>query len=148
MNFKTFFLKNILLNFFISTTCIGAAMAVMGLIFEPDTRFGYGAFLSPLIYGALAILPQLVMYSKKELTVKQVIVRRVVNLILLEMLIVGMIYSLGAVTNISVLVSVMVSVLVIYLTVNIVRWVSDNNTAKEFNAALKTWQDNSVKKVP
>ena len=44
MDFKTFFVKKIVLGFFISFTCISIAMLVVGLIYEPDATFGYDLF--------------------------------------------------------------------------------------------------------
>lgn len=66
MDFKTFFEKKIMMSFFVSVTCICAAMALVGMTFETDTRFGYEAFLSPLIFGLLASIPTLVTYSKRN----------------------------------------------------------------------------------
>jgi len=41
-------------------------------------------FLSPLIYAAVALVPMLCMYSKKELTLKQHIVKQILQLFALE----------------------------------------------------------------
>ena len=57
MDFKTFFVKKIMMSFFISVTCISLAMGIIGLIFNPNTRFGYEAYFSPLIFGAIGVLP-------------------------------------------------------------------------------------------
>lgn len=140
MDFKTFFYRKILMGFFVATTCIGAAMAVLGLLFEPDTRFGYQGLLSPIIFGALTMLPTLVTYSKHELSLKGVLIRRLLELILIEIIVFLMVNTSGSLEKTSLAVSLALSVFLIYITVNLVLWVSDIKTAKAFNKALLEMQ--------
>ena len=42
--------KEILNSFFISVTLINIAMFILGILFRPEQRFGYEAYLYPLIY--------------------------------------------------------------------------------------------------
>lgn len=130
-----------MMSFFVSITCISAAMALIGMLFEPDTRFGYEAFLSPLIFGALASLPMLAKYSKKELSFKQTVIRNVIHFLLLEAVILSTLYFLGLLTSVSMAISLGISIFVIDLTVNLVLWISDKRTATEFNIALRILQN-------
>lgn len=141
MDFKTFFVKKVMMSFFVSITCISAAMAIIGMSFEPDARFGYEAFLSPLIFGALASLPILVKYSKRELSFQQTAIRNVIHFLLLEAAILSILYFLGLLTSVPMAVSLGISIFVIDLTVTLVLWINDNRTAKEFNSALKKLQN-------
>lgn len=144
MDFKTFFVKKIMMSFFVSVTCICAVMALIGMIFEADTRFGYDAFLSPLIFGAVAVLPMLVKYSKSELSLKQTVIRNTIHFFMLEAIILFVLYFAGALTDISITLSLVVSIFVVYITVNLVMWINDKKTANEFNNALKKMQSNNV----
>ncbi len=141
MDFKTFFVKKVMMSFFVSITCISAAMALIGMIFEPDARFGYEAFLSPLIFGAVASIPSLVQYSKKDLSLRQTAIRNIIHFLLLEAAILSILYFLGLLTSVSMAVSLGISIFVIDLTVNLVMWINDKRIAKEFNYALKKLQD-------
>ncbi|HHV13444.1 MAG TPA: DUF3021 domain-containing protein [Clostridiales bacterium] len=141
MDFKSFFIKKVMMSFFVSIACITAAMALIGMIFEPDTRFGYEAFLSPLIFGALASFPLLVTYSKRELSLKKAAVRNVIHFILLEVEILSVLYLGGMLTSVSMAISLGISIFMIDLTVNLVLWINDKRTAKEFNDALKRLQN-------
>lgn len=141
MDFKIFFVKKVMVSFFISVTCICAAMALIGMSFEPDARFGYEAFLSPLIFGAVASIPSLVQYSKKDLSLRQTAIRNAIHFLLLEAAILSILYFLGLLTSVSMAVSLGISIFVIDLTVNLVLWINDKRTAKEFNYALKKLQD-------
>lgn len=52
----------------------------LGMYFLPEMQFGYEAFCVPLIYGAVGTIPNVVMYSRKELKVKEVFVRKFIQL--------------------------------------------------------------------
>ena len=54
MSFKEH-LRSVMSRFFVIVTLINLATFVMGEIFRPDDSFGYEAFLSPLIYAAIAL---------------------------------------------------------------------------------------------
>lgn len=142
MDFKTFFVKKIMMSFFVSVTFISAAIALIGITFEADTSFGYEAFLSPLLFGAVTSLPLLVKYSRSELSIKQTMIRNVLHLILIEAAVLIVLYIGGVLTDLSTMISVIFSVLVIDLSVNLVMWIHDKKTAKEFNEALIIMQSN------
>ncbi len=142
MDFKTFFVKKVMMSFFVSIACICAAMALVGMTFAADARFGYEAFLSPLIFGALASLPQLATYSKREMSFKQAAIRNIIHFVLLEAVILSVLYFGGILTSVSMAVSLGVSILMIDLTVSLVLWINDKRIAKEFNSALKRLQSN------
>ena len=144
MDFKTFFVKKVMLSFFISVTFITLAVAVTGLIFEPDVQFGYEAFFSPLIFGAIATFPKLITYSKEELSVRQTLARNLIHFILLEILILGSLYFADVLSSVSMTVSLAVTILIIYITVSILIWIHDKKTALEFNNALRIYQSNDL----
>lgn len=141
MDFKTFLIKKVMMSFFVTITCITVTMALIGIIFEPDTRFGYEAFLSPLIFGTLASLLLLVKYSKRELSLKQAVIRNIIHFVLLEVVILSVLTFEGLLTSMSMTISLGVSIFIIDLTVNLVLWINDKRTAKEFNDALKRLQN-------
>ncbi len=140
MDYKTFLVKKVMMSFFVSVTCITVAMASIGIVFEPTALFGYDAFLSPLLFGALASLPMLVKYSNKELSVRQTIIRALIHLILLEAAILSALHFAGILTSISMAVSLGISILLIDMTVSLVLWIQDTRTAKQFNEALQRMQ--------
>ena len=140
MDFKKFFVKKVMVSFYISVTYIILAMAVIGLIFEPDTNFGYEAFFSPLIFGAIAAFPKMITYSKEELSVRQTLIRNIIHFLLLEILILLSLYFGNILTSISMTVSLAVTILIIYISVSTIMLINDKKTASEFNKALKILQ--------
>ena len=78
-------------NYFVLVTLINAVIFVSGSIARPDARFGYSVFVMPLIYALAGILPQAVMYSNRELSIKEVLLRKFIQLLLIELLVNGII---------------------------------------------------------
>ncbi|MBP1560223.1 MAG: hypothetical protein J6C96_03135 [Oscillospiraceae bacterium] len=141
MSFKEH-LKSVMSQFFVIATLINLATFILGEIFRPDERFGYDAFLSPLIYAAISLVPMLCMYSKKELTIKQHIFRELLQLIAIEVILIG--FGLGAKClapeNISLTASFALSILVIYVLVLVIAWLLDVKTARQLTSELKSFQ--------
>ncbi len=80
-------IKNNIMSFFIIVTLVNIAIFVSGMILAPDEKLDYTAFIVPVIDGLLGVIPGLVMYSKRELTVKQIIVRDIIQLASVELII-------------------------------------------------------------
>lgn len=144
------FLRIAFTQYFIIVTLINVVMFALGVIYRPDERFGYEAFLAPLIYAACSMIPVLLTYSKKELSVKQMILRQVLNLVAIEgiMIGIGLSGSPELVKQPLLVVSFAVSVFLIYLFVMILSWVLDLGQAKQMNMDLENYkkraQDDAV----
>ena len=141
MTFKEHF-KSVMSMYFIIVTLVNAATFILGSIFRPDQTFGYEAFLSPLIYAAVALVPMLCMYSKRELTFRQYILREVFQLFAIEAVLI--IFGLGTesllLENRELTAAFALSVLVIYVIVIIITWLFDLKQAKTINSDLKSFQ--------
>ena len=131
-------------GFFISVTLINLAMFILGLMMEPDLQFGYEAFAYPLIYGIIGSIPGLIMYSKKELTIRQTLIREVIQMFMIIILIIF--FMFGRFKNIPDLipqiVGVSISIMVIYVLVHVFGWMIDLKTANIMNEELMKFQKN------
>lgn len=142
MSFKVF-LKRCLLEYFVITTCVTAAIAILGQALEPSAKFGYEAYFSPLIFGLVGLIPSLVTYSRKELSLRQMLIRKALHLIVLEATLIA--FGLWArilhgMTNVSLF---GLSVFIVYLMVNLISWQLDKKDADEINKTLKFLQGRS-----
>lgn len=144
MKFREFVQKELIPNYFVSVSCIALAMGVIGTLFEPDAKLGYGVLFSPFIYGLIAALIQLVSYSRKSLTPRQAITRQILHFILLEAGIMGVLYWLGALTSTGVTIALALSIPVIYAAVTAVMWMNDRRTTEAVNRALKELQQRNA----
>ncbi len=141
-------IQDILKSFFVSTVLINVAMFACGSIFRPDQRFGYEAFLYPLIYGFLATIPAFFMYSKKELTVKQTIIREMIHLILVVAIIELFMFGGKKMTSelVIIAISVAVSIAIVYIGVEFIMYRLDLKNARNLTDKLKSFQE-SIKDV-
>lgn len=137
------FIVDWLKSFFMVVTLINAVMFIMGLYFMPENRFGYEAFAAPLVYGLAGCLPNLVMYSKHELKVKELVVRKAVQLVLVEVLVLfAAFYDAGEQwMRAEIIGSVAVSIFVIYVLANLFDWLQNMLSAKRMTEELMQFQD-------
>lgn len=133
------FLKSLFTSFFIVVTLVTIAMAVLGLTLEPDRTFGYEAYFFPPFYSALSMLPAVVMYSKKELTIRQIVFRKLLQLVLIEFLLLGFMMMNGF-RDFRVLIIQAIAILFITLAVAAISWLLDLKSARELNKDLAEYQ--------
>lgn len=139
MNYKDF-LKSLLMSFFIVVTLVNIAMAVLGLMLDPNRTFSYEAFFSPLLYGVLSLLPSAVTYSRKELSIRQMFVRKLLQFGLIETLLITFMIANG-IREIRLLVPLAVTILFVSLAVMGLLWLLDLRSAKELNQELAEYQN-------
>ena len=137
------FTIDLIRTFFTVVTLVNVAILVMGLWFAPDIQFGYEAFEAPLIYGAVGTLPNIVMYSKKELSVKALFVRKVLQFILIEVLVLFAAFYGAEVywQQPKIIVSVGISIFLIYVVASIIDWIKNYVTAKRMTDELVKFQE-------
>ncbi len=123
----------LLCNLFISLD-----MAIVGLILEPDAQPGYTVLFFPPLYAFLCTIPSFFMYSKKELTVKAVIVRRILQIITIEAIIIGFIICVNTDIKLSEIALIAVSILLVFLAVWLINWLRARMEANKLNAVLES----------
>lgn len=145
MNKREFF-RTAFIQFFIIVTLINVVMFALGMMFRPDDRFGYDAFLAPLIYAACSMIPILLTYSAKELSVKQMIFRQALKVFAIEVIILGV--GLSGTTELAdqplLVVSLALAVFLIFVLVTIISWVLDLNQARQMNMDLENYKKRSM----
>ncbi len=141
MHGKEFF-RTIFMSFFIVVTLVDIAMFVMGSALLPDMKFGYEAFLSPIIYAACSMIPFVVMYSKKELSRKQMLVRYALQLLSLEVLLTLLAFGGESLKREQplIIVTFCIAVFVVYVLVHLVLWLLDLKAAQRMTEDLHVYQ--------
>lgn len=130
-------------NYFVLVTLINVVIFVSGSIAQPDARFGYSVFIMPLIYALAGILPQAVMYSRRELSIKEVLIRKFIQLLLIELLVNGIILGENALRPeyTDMLKTISVCVVLVYVFANIISWVLDSASARTLTRELAEFQN-------
>lgn len=142
MTFKEFVVRRIQMFFFL-VTMILLAQVVLGNIIEPNRTLYYKDFIGTFVMAGLCLLPTVVTYSKNELTLKQMIVRHIIQLVLIE----GIMLTLaiiGIETSSQKPLSVIliaVSTAIIYVIAILIMWYRQYIESKKLNELLKKMQN-------
>ncbi len=134
-------ISELLIAFCVCTTCITILEGIMGMIFYPNEKIGYGAFFSPPVFGAFSVLLGFVAESKKELSVKQVLFRRFLHLLLVEGMVFGLNYAAGTTFKPIVSVALAIGIAVVFVMVYVILWINDRRSARLFNHKLREYQE-------
>ena len=135
-------IRDMINTYFMLTTMILAVMTVLGTFFFSEIRFGYEQFEASLFYAAWGTLPNIVMYAKKELTMKQMLIRKIIQLILVEgiVLVVALPTEMMKSGNNELVISLVICVFVIYILTHVIEWYQDSVTAKKMTEELLIFQ--------
>ena len=139
MKFRAAF-SEMLVGFCVSTTFICILQGVLGCIFMPDVKLDFGVLLSPPLFGFLSTLLGVVEFSSRELTVRQVLIRRVIHLLLIEGMVFGLNILVGNGFTFWMAVLLALGIAVVYICVYVVLWVDELRYARVFNEKLKEFQ--------
>ena len=129
-----------LISFCVCTSCITILEGVLGMLFFPEIKLDYGAFFSPPLFGAFSVLLGAVTYSKREQSVREVLIRRALHLLLIEAMVFGLNYAAGFVFSTVVAVSLALGIAIIFVLVYLIIWLNDRRSADLFNQKLKEFQ--------
>ena len=137
-------IRDMINTYFMLATMIVGAMTILGMYFMPDVKFGYEAFATPLIYAAYGTLPNVVMYAKKELTMKQLLVRKFIQLILVEIIVIAIavpaeIFKEGKAEIVTLLA---ISILAVFVLTHLIEWFQNYAVAKQMTEELLVFQKN------
>ena len=143
MTIKEFLLKRLQLFFFLSVMIL-IAQAVIGTIIEPGEtlHIRYIDLLSPLYIAALCILPTVVTYSRKKLTLKQMLVRLAIQLVLIEgvMFVIAFTSDTIDTSRPDVIALIAGAVFVIYVFGVLMMWLSQLHESKKMTEQLHALQ--------
>jgi len=136
------FLADCIRTFFTVVTLINIAMFLMGISMVPDIKFGYEGFIVPVIYGFAGTLPNLVMYSRQELKVGELMLRKAIQFLLTETCVLFVIfYGVSEQDRQFKLIGpVALSIFIIYVLATAFDWLQNYLTAKQLTEDLKIFQ--------
>ncbi len=130
-------------SFFLSVTLINIAIFATGTIFRPEQKFGYEAFLTPLLFGLLTVIPTIIMYSKKELTIRQLLFRKAIQLLLDIVIVIAVIFAGNEMNRktVTAAIGVSISIVIVFAAVHVIEWTLERRTAKQLTEQLLAFQE-------
>lgn len=129
-------------TFFMVTTLITLVFFVVGQILAPEQTFGYQAFSAPLVYALVGTVPNLVLYSKRELRVKELLCRKVLQLLLIEAGVSFVaLYGTCEYWKQPVMIATLLgSIFFVYVAATLISWVGNLLSAKALDRELAEFQ--------
>ena len=130
--------------YFILVTLITILLVVVGMLFDSDRTLSYDAYFSPLFYAFIGVIPVFFFQSDKELSMKRLIIRNVLYVLIVEAAILLIVFKAPNIPSdrIEVVISIAVGVLVVFILSLIVEYIFELTQANEMNAYLEEYQKN------
>lgn len=130
-------LKRMLSDFLNINAETTLTIAIIGSIFAGNVRITYHYFFIPLILSIIYMIPCIPVYFKENMTIKQVMLQRTAELIVIEAATIGVTYLLaGDVFSIYGYVAVGISVLVFDVLTYLLQWYFEKSTADNINRII------------
>ncbi len=129
--------------YFILVTLISILLMVLGLMFDSDRVFGYEVFLSPLIYAAIGVIPCFFINTERELSMKMLIIRRAVVLLVIEAMMLTLAYSADSIPTEKkgVVPGIAIGIVIVFILSSVIEYVFELAGARELNEALSVYQN-------
>ena len=85
-------IKKMISDYIIVQAEIALSMGIIGSIFAAEQPITYHYFFLPALLGLICMLPCLIIYFKEDMTIKQVIIQRVAEVVVLEIAIIWVVH--------------------------------------------------------
>ena len=132
---KTFFI------FVLIQAGITLAMGIIGMVFMNGEQVPYIAFFFPFFFAALCLLPEFIFYLKKEPSIRELLMQKVVKLMMLAVIVLGMQKLLSPTSSLKLMVAIGVSVTIIAIFIQVVSWRYEEGEAETMNQKLREYRE-------
>ncbi len=124
-------------------TLITVLMIVLGNLLDRDRVFSYDAFFSPLIYALIGTAATVTTRSEKELSIRSLIIRKAVSLLLIEGAIILIALNSEAIPTEKsrVTAGLALGVFAVFVLTHIILYFIDKKEAEAINADLSRYQE-------
>ena len=140
MTIKEFLISRIQL-YFLLVTLIFAVSMIIGMIFTPGQQLYYYQLIGPFFLAALCVLPTFITYSRKEPTVRQVVLRNIIRLILIEGIVLTQIQPPEQENQVLFRILLAAAVLIVYLLASLMMWLRRVRQSGMMTEQLKILQE-------
>ncbi len=127
-------------------TLITVLMIILGNLLDRDRVFSYDAFFSPLIYALIGTVATMITRSDKELSVRNLIIRKVISLLLIEGAIIFIALNADTIPTEKswVLPGLALGVFAVFVLSHIILYFIDRKEAEKINADLARFQEKQM----
>ena len=124
------------------------AIAVIGSIFVRDASISFAYFFLPFVLAFLCMLPCIPIYLKEDLSIKQVLIQRVVELVVLEIaMYVAVRFVMGELLPTAGYIGILISTAFFDVLSYVIKWYLEKEEASKINRKLQELRaKNALKK--
>ncbi len=134
-------MKKLIEVFLICHFLISVAIGVCGMLLGPDTKLGYRDMFAPALMAFLCTLPTLLTLQSEKLTMKQIVGRKILQVLMVEAIVLSMIhFGFHGINSIGGAFTVAVSVLLVFVGASLADWVRGCMEAEDLNRRLAQLQ--------
>ncbi len=139
-------LIHILRVYTLLVTLITILLIILGKLLDRDRVFSYEAFLSPLIYALIGTVAAIITRSDKELSVRNLIIRKVISLLLIEGAIIFLALNADTIPTEKswVIPGLALGILVVFVLTHIILYFIDRKEAEKLNTDLARYQEKQM----
>lgn len=139
MELRKFFLMHIQI-YCVLVTLIFAVSMVFGMIYAPEENIKYYQLAGPFIMAALCVLPSFITYFKSEPTLKQYIIRHIIQLTVIEAIVLLMVQPPDDMEQTFFRLFLGSIVLVVYMLVKLAVWLQKYLQSRQLADQLRKFQ--------
>ena len=139
-------LIHILRVYTLLVTLITILLIILGKLLDRDRVFSYEAFLSPLIYALIGTAATVVTRSDKELSVRNLIIRKVISLLLIEGAIIFLALNADTIPTEKswVIPGLALGILAVFVLTHVILYFIDRKEAEKLNTDLARYQEKQI----
>ena len=127
-------------------TLITILLIILGKLLDRDRVFSYEAFLSPLIYALIGTVAAIITRSDKELSVRNLIIRKVISLLLIEGAIIFLALNADTIPTEKswVIPGLALGILAVFVLTHVILYFIDRKEAEKLNTDLARYQEKQM----
>ena len=127
-------------------TLITILLIILGKLLDRDRVFSYEAFLSPLIYALIGTVAAIIARSDKELSVRNLIIRKVISLLLIEGAIIFLALNADTIPTEKswVIPGLALGILAVFVLTHVILYFIDRKEAEKLNTDLARYQEKQI----
>ena len=140
--------KKYIYDFLMIQAGITLSIGVISRISPPPAGMDPDILFMPFVYAFFCTLPSLVVYSRKELSIKQMAVRKVIQFLLIELTVILISYVIGALQTPLIRSAIIIAVAVVYLLVNYFSYLISKSDANAMTQKIQHIKKQKKERTP
>ncbi|QUA53229.1 hypothetical protein [Aristaeella lactis] len=127
-------------------TLITILLIILGKLLDRNRVFSYEAFLSPLIYALIGTAATVITRSDKELSIRDLIIRKAISLLLIECAIIFIALNADSIPTEKswVIPGLALGILVVFVLAHVILYFADRKEAEKLNSDLVRYQEKQI----